>query len=957
MLVPMEQNDLNQEQQRAVDHNEGPMLVVAGAGTGKTSVITRRIARLVTEQRANPEEILALTFTDKAAGEMLDRLDALIGWQAYRVNVLTFHAFGQQVLQRYGHHMGRATRAEIVPELAKLVLLQQNLPRVQLSYYGAQDDIWDFLSTMMGYIGALQNADIGLEEFRDFVNGLVPDSEWHALDIADMRDKVLIYDLYETIKRENGLIDYDDQVRLPLQLLQQKPNIAAKLAAQFSYVLVDEYQDTNSVQDALLRAIVPKGGNIFAVGDDDQAIYGFRGAKLENILGFTEHFGVKSPVSLIENYRSGQTILDASYRMITHNNPERLEVRLGIDKRLRAQRPGQAVVFQPFRDARAEAKGVAAMLADRIAAGATPDTLAVLAPSHATLKSLARELRNRSVAYHLSSRVNIFEQPEITQLWHLLRWVGLLANDEAIMHVLLGPFIGWDDKLVRQLVDKSREQLSGIEEALVATATPAAEVVAAKLQQWRLWSRTLPISQLTYRLIFETGVSDAWIRAAEDSPRIVRVFEDLQVFMQHMQQFESVALEPTLAGYLQTFPRPPEVESDEMLGDEQGVSLLTIHASKGLEYATVIIMNNTHDAWSDRAGGRGAELPTGLERDPALLPPEHERRRLLYVAMTRAKDELILTAPLQQAGGRNRKPSPLLGEVFESLPGLSNDELAETSDLAKTLHRLQQYSPLLIQAGIAPLPFESSDGWLTLSTSDLDSYNYCPYEFYLEKVLQIRLPIGPQASFGSLLHSLFHDYYQSRLDGEPLALADLEARLVASWTTRGYETAEQAELARTVARDTLRRFFEREEASERKLRSTEEAFVLSLDEAKLRIRGRIDASFLATDSIEVWDFKTGRQHDPEKLAEKAKDSLQLRTYALALEEITGRQANHVVLDYVVTGVEGHAELSPRIMANHRSKLAEIADKIRARKFEPRRDMYHNCQATKYWGDPEDDYEA
>jgi ATP-dependent exoDNAse (exonuclease V) beta subunit len=222
-------------------------------------------------------------------------------------------------------------------------------------------------------------------------------------------------------------------------------------------------------------------------------------------------------------------------------------------------------------------------------------------------------------------------------------------------------------------------------------------------------------------------------------------------------------------------------------------------------------------------------------------------------------------------------------------------------------------------------------------------------------VLKIRLPLGPQASFGTLLHDLFRDYYQSRQHGEPYSLEQLQQRLADRWTTRGYETAERAELARQRAETTLKYFYEREERAKRTLRASEESFSLVVEGAKLRVKGRIDASFETPEGIEIRDFKTGRARDAEKLSERAKNkSLQLRTYAVAIQEMTGEVPARVVLDYVVTGTEGVAVLSPRILANHRDKLTEIADRIRKHEFMPKKDLYHTCVAYRYWGEAEAD---
>lgn len=949
-------DNLNQAQKKAVTHGEGPMLVVAGAGTGKTRVITERIAWLIAGGKAKPEEILALTFTDKAAGEMLDRLDILIGWEAYRVNVMTFHAFGSQLISRFGHHMGRSVRSELLPETAKLVLLKRHLDEAKLSYYGAQDDIVDFLAGQLEFINTLQNADVSPEAYRDYVEGLRPQEDLHQLDITEAQDRLAVYELYEQIKRRYSVIDYHDQIKLPLELLQERPNLAEKLKNQYRYVLVDEYQDTNAVQDELLRTFVPASGNIFAVGDDDQAIYGFRGARLSNILEFSDHFKLKEPIVLSQNYRSTQGILDSAYRLIQGNNPDRLEAKLGLNKKLHGQKPGSPPQFSGYGTPREEYIGVAAELERLIKSGSEGSELAVLATSHAPLRAMAKVLQSRGLPYALTSSVNIFEQPEVLQLWHLLRWLVLEAEESAVIQLLHGPFIGLSHEQTRLIVDTARRELVSVEAALekCSDSLPDSQQVISNLDQWRQWAAKVPVSQLIYKLVFETGLSEQWIEQADDEPRLVRVFEDLQLWLRQALIYEHTALDPKLAGYLEMFPRPPEIMTEELTGDEHGVALLTVHAAKGLEFEQVFIINNTVEAWSERGIKGAPELPVELSSERLDLPPEHERRRMLYVAMTRAKSNLTLSAPLETKSGRARKPSPFLQEIFKSEKLVIKKQQKSTNSLDYSLQKIQQFRPATLDYQSDRLPFESPEGWLELTARDLEQYDFCPYEFYLEKVLKIQAPFGPQMAFGNVLHEAFHSYYRSRLEGSPLDLRALKVQLEAGWRDHGYTSAEAAETARRQALKTLENFYKREEKLGRKVRSSEEDFRLVLDEHKLIVKGRMDATFDTEAGLEIRDFKTGRGRDKDKLDAKAKSSLQLRTYALATREMTGRPPARVVLDNVVTGVEGEAVLSERILSNHQAKLGKIADNIRKRKFEPNANSMHKCTAHRYWGSGENE---
>lgn len=435
---------------------------------------------------------------------------------------------------------------------------------------------------------------------------------------------------------------------------------------------------------------------------------------------------------------------------------------------------------------------------------------------------------------------------------------------------------------------------------------------------------------------------------------MVRVFEDLQLFLRHLQEYENVATDPSLGAYLQDFPLPPELEAEELTGDLEGVALLSVHASKGLEFKKVLIINNTGEAWSDRQVAGQINVPDELIKDDLELPAGHERRRLLYVALTRAKESVVLTAPMTQRGGRARRLSPFLSELFDPKHLTLPSGQVASSNMDESLRSLQRYAPATMHWKSDRLPFETEDGWLELSITDLEKYESCPYEFFLEKVLKLRTPVGPQIVFGSLLHQLFHDYYSSRQLKEPLTLAQLEKRLEQSWSNQGYRSAEEAQADYAKAVRTLKDFYDREEAADRKLRTTEEAIKFRIPEAKLILKGRLDATFDGPDGLEIRDFKTGRGRDPELLSDKAKKSIQLRTYALALQEMLGKAPEKVVLDYVVTGVEGVAKLTPKMLSNHRDKLVEIANRIRKHDFAPKAGGFHECIAHRYWGEAEEE---
>lgn len=945
---------LNPQQRAAIDHDTGPMLVVAGAGTGKTAVITARIAQLINTGRAKPTEVLALTFTEKAAREMADRLHELIGWASFQVPVLTFNAFGAELLSRFAPHIGRSVRGGLLNETQKTLLLREHIGEVSLSYYGAQADMFEFLLGIVRYIGELQNAGVTPGRYREYVERITASpEERHPLEIAEERDLLLLYEFYETLKERTGSIDFNDQLLIPLKILQQKPNVAVKLSRQYRYILVDEYQDTNAVQDELLRAIVPPGGNLFAVGDDDQAIYGFRGAKVQNILDFAEHFKLVKPVVLTKNYRSGQEVLDASYRLIQHNNPNRLEVKLGIDKRLIAQKSGSNVSFTPYGQAGHELSAVALDIEGLIKAGHKPGTIAVLSATHTPLKRLAKGLRQQGVPFALSTQADIFEQPELKQLWHVLQWINFGATSQQLAHILMGPFCRLTAEQYRAL-NYAGDGLESLEESLrrQANISPDYQMVVARIDDWRDWAKELPISQLTYRLIFKTGLSESLIDQAKESQRIIRVFEDLERLLSQMQDYETVVMDPTLGGYLRVFPQPPQIEVTEPIGEETGVQLLTVHASKGLEFDHVFLIGCTERNWSIGVNSLGRTVPEDLRREKEQAP-EHEYRRLMYVAATRAKQSLRLSAATQTASGNRQSLSRFVKELFENPLPEGPKPVKEDISPAGAAEKLRKVMPLTQYQPEDRLPFEKHDGWLELAVGALGAYDYCPYDFFLAHVLGIHQPYGPQLAFGNALHKAMQVYYEGKLRGERPEIGELITRLDEEWSDRGYPSAEAAEKQHSEAHKTLRAFLAREEAeTSRTIQNSELPITLEIPEAKLRLKGRIDALFTTYSGLEVRDFKTGRKTDAEKLAKDAKDNFQLRTYALAVQMLHSEAPALVTLDYVVTGVEGSAKLSPLILKNHREHLTKLAARLRSRDFNPGTKR-HECAKVTYYGTEED----
>ena len=335
--------DLTGRQRKAVTHGDGPLLIVAGAGTGKTTVITRRIAWLIAEKRAKPSEVLALTFTDRAADEMVERVDRLVPYGHNDAQIGTFHAFGDRLLREHAFEAGLSDQSTVLGRAEQVIFLREHLFELPLDRYRPLGDPTRFLSALVTLFSRLRDEDVSPECYAEVAQALTdaaaagPPDAALAERAANQSELAATYAAYERLMRAADRLDFGDQVSLALRLLREHPAVLEEERSRYRYILVDEFQDTNHAQWELVRLLAADDGNVTVVGDDDQSIYRFRGAALGNILGFRAAYPGAASVVLVDNYRSRQRILDAAHQLIGHNDPNRLEAREGLDKRLRAR--------------------------------------------------------------------------------------------------------------------------------------------------------------------------------------------------------------------------------------------------------------------------------------------------------------------------------------------------------------------------------------------------------------------------------------------------------------------------------------------------------------------------------------------------------------------------------------------------------------------------------------------
>jgi len=628
--------ELNEEQLAAVTHGEGPQLVLAGAGSGKTRVITYRVAWLVSERGVAPDAITAVTFTNKAAGEMRERTEALLGRFPLPVFLGTFHRFALRLLRRYGEKVGLPRDFAILDTDD-----QQKLVKQALAAEGLAEASFPPRSVLAA-IGGAKNRLVGPEAF-----------EREARDFYSQRI-ARVYHRYQALLAAASGIDFDDMLALAVRLLAEQPEVAARVRRGAEHLLVDEFQDTNHAQLRLVAALVPPGGNLTAVGDEDQGIYRWRGADLENILDFERHFPGATVRKLERNYRSTANILAAANAVVSQNRSRRGK-RLWTDAG-----PGPALTLYRAGDEGDEARWVTRTLRALSAEHRLSD-LAVLVRTNAQTRAFEDEFFQQQVPYTLVGGVRFYERAEIKDLVAYLRLLRNPRDGFSLARVLNQPPRGIG-KTTQQLLEEEAARRGVPAWDLLATddlgAFPARAAQALRafrdlVAELSRAAAGLPLPALLDRLLAATRYAELYQRPEpEDEARL----ENIREFLSAAQAFTEKrswgpeAEEDLLTAFLDHVSLVSDVDQ---WSPERGVSLMTLHSAKGLEFPAVVV--------------------AGLEE--GLLPhyntqgrPEdiEEERRLLYVGMTRARRRLCLTTcRRRRIAGRyqDQTESPFLAEL------------------------------------------------------------------------------------------------------------------------------------------------------------------------------------------------------------------------------------------------------------------------------------------------------
>ncbi|HUJ79064.1 MAG TPA: ATP-dependent DNA helicase [Nitrospiria bacterium] len=977
LQLPFESDQaLNDAQQVAVQFGEGPLLIIAGAGTGKTLVLTRRIAHLITSKRARPEEILALTFTERAAQEMEERVDQLVPYGYTDVWMSTFHAFGDRLLRDHALLLGIPSSFQVLTRPEQLLFLREHLFELPLERFRPLGNPTRHLQALLTAMSRAKDEDVSPDDYVRYAEQGMSDAsndsdpargEFRRDEAAQQLEVARCYARYQELLGAAGLIDFGDQVTLTLKLLREHPAVLARYQERFRYILVDEFQDTNYAQYLLVKLLGGQRRNLTVVGDDDQSIYRFRGAAMSNILMFGRDYPDAKRVVLSDNYRSTQPILDSAYRLVRHNDPERLEVHEGINKRLLASRHAPSappVRHLHFDTLSAEADGVARWIKEAHDGGARAyRDIAILVRGNDHADPYLKALNLAGVPWRFSGSRGLYDQDEVRLLIEFLR---VLVDPHHFLHLhylARSPIYGMPMEDLTEctwLCHRLRVSLYTIFRRLnEGTATrelsPDGRAAIARLVSDLKDFQELARRQSAGAVLYEFFKRSGWLQRLNESRtgRAAAEMQNIALFFDVIRRFETLhADHPTVQAFVDRLDLLIEAGDDPSTAqadvDADAVTVTTIHKAKGLEFPVVFLVSLVEQRFPSRDRSEAIELPPGLIKD--LLPEGdihlQEERRLFYVGMTRARDELFLTSARDFGTDRIRKVSRFVVEALELNP--------KTISPVKSspLESIERHAPP--QAVPAPAtdllgqPLEASAP-LQLSYYKIDDYLTCPLKYKFNHILRWSKLLYQHHTviYGAALHQAITAYLNAKLDGKRPVLDDLYREFEAMWKSggsAGFIDRAHEERRFAAGKAALARFYEREEAAGALPTSVERSFRIPV--GPNMVTGRWDRLDEREGRSVIIDYKSSAVQDQKKADKEAGISLQLSIYALAYDASNGRPPDEVQLHFLDSGLIGRATRDHDALEKTRETVLAVGDGIRAANFEPT-PTYLACQYCAY----------
>ncbi len=965
----------NKEQKEAIQYNKSPLLIIAGAGTGKTHVIVEKIKYLISRQRVKPEEILALTFTEKAASEMEERVDQALPYGYIQTWISTFHSFADQILKEHASHIGLNPSYRILTDAEVILFLKENLFLFNLHYFRPLGNPHRYLEDLHKHFSRLKDEDVSPIQYIAWAktqnSKLKAQSEVEKIEMEKNLELANAYEMYQQLKIKEGFMDFSDLIYYALELFRKRKNILRLYRRKFTHILVDEFQDTNIAQYTLVKLLCPsnKNSKLTVVGDDAQAIYKFRGASVSNILSFMKDYPNAKQVSLQKNYRSNQTILDAAYRLIKHNDPDTLEARLGISKNLVSQKKDlkDSITFHLADRVEEESDFVVNTI---LALKKTYEfsDIAILTRANNHADPFVRTLSRKGIPYQFLGPGNLFKQPEVKDLIAYLKFLDTIDDSVSLYRVLSMDIFELDLKDVASLLSFAKRTNCSLFQSLEIYLSFFYPDYYQK--EFGIYKKYLPLlreqtrnklntiylmikrhlslikketaGQILYFFLEDSKYLNALVsykteRDEKTALNISKFFNKLKTFEGEHEDASVSHVVDYITMSMELGESPSASQTDLALTD--AVNILTVHSAKGLESPIVFLVNLSRGRFPTYLRKEAIPIPDALIKEILPIGDYHteEERRLFYVGMTRAKDRLYLSSSRFYGEGKRRQHiSPFvteaLGEkIIASYKGVEHEKQSQLAMFAFE-------KPPRYQIRTNPVVEPTS----SFSYTQLETYSTCPLQYKYQYVLNVPTSKNAAASFGDTIHKTLQAFYKEFITDKSIGQNRLLEIYNETWIPLGYASKRHEERMKKEGQTMLTQFYKKYHRRHLSILDIERVFKIKIGK-KLVIRGKIDrVDQKNKKEIEIVDYKTGKMPDKKELMKSPSTSLrvnmQLSIYALAAMDkgLYRKKIDEITLSfYYLQPMEKISfKPSPEYINETKKTIHETVSEIRKHVFDP-----------------------
>ncbi|MEK7565275.1 MAG: ATP-dependent DNA helicase [Patescibacteria group bacterium] len=878
---------LNPEQRQAVETIDGPVMVIAGPGTGKTQILTLRIANILNKTDTNPENILALTFTESATANMRRRLTSLIGTPSYYINIHTFHGFCNKLIQDYPENFPKIIGSNNANQVEQIQIVRKIIDENNFKNLKPFGNKYYYVSEILKNIRQLKGEGVNPAEFKKITSKTNSEDAKEEKNTERLKELSLVYKKYQDELSKKKLYDFEDMILETIDSLKKNKDFLLDLQEKYQYILVDEHQDTNGAQNKALELLTnyDANPNLFVVGDEKQAIYRFQGASLENFLYFKEKFKKAKLVELRQNYRSTQKILDASHSLIEKNTTVLALTRLRSDLPRRSDL-GDLIKIGVFETPEAEYHFITQKIKELLKQKVEASKIAILYRENKDAFSLSDFLTKQNITHGVESDENILEDIDIKKLNILFKAIENFPSLEFFAPALHLDFLNINPLEAYQAIESKNPN-----------SLPAVSNLFKKLGELKKYSRNNIFVKFFEKVINDTGYLKNLLAQQNYNDKLNK----LHTLFNEVKKINFANHNFSLPDYinhleiLREHNLPIQVKSKTL---PENIRLMTAHRAKGLEFDYVFIIGAYNSHWGNKRNMSHIKLPIKTSFDASTIEKNEDERRLFYMAITRAKKEAFITYSTTSFDGKEQVPSQFINEINPSLkeeiivkpnPEIKKIVLVSTSNNEKPKTNEKIFvTDLFLLRGFSP--------------TSLNNYLACPWNFFYNNLLRIPKAQANYLIYGNTKHKALQLFFDEREKNKKVTYKFIIEKFIED--LRNYPLMpkdHEALLKKGIESLTAYYNFYKDSLPQKTVNELNiKGVSLNLGKHEIKLSGKLDRLELKSNSpaVTVVDYKTGVAKSRNEILGNTKNAdgnyfRQLVFYKLLLDSLPNKKYNMV----------------------------------------------------------------